>query len=127
MLAAGKVCDAKPLCMRYCQRQQQQRLARAVARDHDERPDALACADMALSSRGRILANAGLRLAWVSGVARLMGRRRGGAGAILRFEHVRPGRTTAFQPRRAHEITPQFLDRAIAALKRGKLDIVSMD
>ena len=56
-----------------------------------------------------------------------MERRRGGAGAILRFEHVRPARDAAFQPRRAHEITPQFLDRVITALKRWKLDIVSID
>ena len=82
---------------------------------------------VALSSRGRLFAGAGLRLAWVSGIARLMERRRGGAGAILRFEHVRPARDAAFQPRRAHEITPQFLDRVIAALKRWKFDIVPMD
>jgi peptidoglycan/xylan/chitin deacetylase (PgdA/CDA1 family) len=52
---------------------------------------------------------------------------RGGTGAILRFEHVRPARDAAFQPRRAHEITPQFLDHVITALKRWKFDIVSMD
>jgi peptidoglycan/xylan/chitin deacetylase (PgdA/CDA1 family) len=80
-----------------------------------------------VSSKGRFLAGAGLRLAWLSGIARLMERRRGGAGAILRFEHVRPARDAAFQPRRAHEITPQFLDRVITALKRWKFDIVSMD
>jgi peptidoglycan/xylan/chitin deacetylase (PgdA/CDA1 family) len=57
----------------------------------------------------------------------MMERRRGGAGAILRFEHVRPARDAPFQPRRAHEITPQFLDSAITALKRWKFDIVSMD
>src|SRR3954453_3204789 len=56
-----------------------------------------------------------------------MERRRGGAGAILRFEHVRPTRDAAFQPRRPHEITPQFLDHVITALKRWKFDIVSMD
>ncbi|MEA2836336.1 MAG: hypothetical protein QOD89_886 [Bradyrhizobium sp.] len=69
----------------------------------------------------------GLRLAYFSGYARLMRRRAGGAGAILRFEHVRPARSTRFQPRQAHEITPQFLDRTIRALKRWKFDIVSMD
>jgi peptidoglycan/xylan/chitin deacetylase (PgdA/CDA1 family) len=69
----------------------------------------------------------GLRLAYFSGYARLMQRRAGGAGAILRFEHVRPARSTRFQPRQAHEITPQFLDRTIRALKRWKFDIVSMD
>jgi peptidoglycan/xylan/chitin deacetylase (PgdA/CDA1 family) len=81
---------------------------------------------VALSS-SRFLAGAGLRLAWVSGIARLMERRRGGAGAILRFEHVRPARDAAFQPRRAHEITPQFLEKVITRLKRWKFDLVSMD
>ena len=80
-----------------------------------------------MSSKGRFLGRAGLRLAWLSGIARLMERRRGGAGAILRFEHVRPTRDAAFQPRRAHEITPQFLDRVITALKRWNFEIVSMD
>ena len=67
------------------------------------------------------------RLAYFSGVARLMERRTGGAGAILRFERVRPARTVDFQPRQAHEITPQFLDRTIRALKRWKFDIVGID
>ena len=69
----------------------------------------------------------GLRLAYFSGYARLMERRAGGAGAILRFERVRPARSARFQPRQAHEITPQFLDRTIRALKRWKYDIVGMD
>jgi peptidoglycan/xylan/chitin deacetylase (PgdA/CDA1 family) len=68
-----------------------------------------------------------LRLAWASGLAALMAQRRGGAGAILRFEQVRPARRDTFQPRRGHEITPEFLDRAIAAMKRWKLDFVSID
>jgi peptidoglycan/xylan/chitin deacetylase (PgdA/CDA1 family) len=68
-----------------------------------------------------------LRLAFFSGYARLMERRAGGAGAILRFERVRPARSVAFQPRLAHEITPDFLDRTIRALKRWKYDIVGMD
>src|SRR6202021_320482 len=55
------------------------------------------------------------------------GRRSGGAGVILRFERVRPLREGRFQPLRACEITPRFLDSAIAALKRWKFDIVSMD
>jgi peptidoglycan/xylan/chitin deacetylase (PgdA/CDA1 family) len=68
-----------------------------------------------------------LRLAYFSGYARLMERRAGGAGAILRFERVRPARSVAFQPRRAHEITPDFLDRTIRAIKRWNFDIVGMD
>ena len=50
-----------------------------------------------------------------------------GAGAILRFEHVRPRRSGAFQPLREHEITPQFLDRAIRALRRWQYDFLGMD
>jgi peptidoglycan/xylan/chitin deacetylase (PgdA/CDA1 family) len=68
-----------------------------------------------------------LRLAYFSGYARLMERRTGGAGAILRFERVRPARSARFRPRQAHEITPQFLDRTIRALNRWKFDIVGMD
>jgi peptidoglycan/xylan/chitin deacetylase (PgdA/CDA1 family) len=40
---------------------------------------------------------------------------------------VRPARSARFQPRQAHEITPDFLDRTIRALKRWKFDIVGMD
>ncbi|HVX75731.1 MAG TPA: polysaccharide deacetylase family protein [Bradyrhizobium sp.] len=54
-------------------------------------------------------------------------RPRGGAGVILRFIRVRPRRATRFQPLKRDEVTPEFLDRAISALKRWKLDIVSMD
>ena len=82
---------------------------------------------MALSSGNRLLTGLRLRLAFFSGYARLMERRAGGAGVILRFERVRPARGAAFQPRRAHEITPDFLDRTIGALKRWKYDIVGMD
>jgi peptidoglycan/xylan/chitin deacetylase (PgdA/CDA1 family) len=82
---------------------------------------------VALSFGNRLLGGVGLRLAFFSGYARLMERRTGGAGAILRFERVRPARSAAFQPRRAHEITPDFLDRTIRALKRWKFDIVGVD
>ena len=68
-----------------------------------------------------------LELAYFSGLAWLRARAAGGAGVILRFERVRPRRTARFQPLRSREITPQFLDRTIRALKRWKFDIVSMD
>ena len=68
-----------------------------------------------------------LELAWFTGQPWLRGRSAGGAGAILRFERVRPQRTDGFQPLRAREITPEFLDRTIRALKRWKFDIVGMD
>src|SRR5229473_4962912 len=80
-----------------------------------------------VASGSPFLARAGLELAYLSGYSRLMQRRTGGAGVVLRFERVRPRRTTRFQPLQSCEITPRFLDRAIAALKRWKFDIVSMD
>jgi peptidoglycan/xylan/chitin deacetylase (PgdA/CDA1 family) len=73
------------------------------------------------------LAGLKLELAYFSGVPWLRGRRSGGAGVVLRFERVRPPRNAKFQPRKAYEITPKFLDRTIRALKRWKYDIVSMD
>jgi peptidoglycan/xylan/chitin deacetylase (PgdA/CDA1 family) len=54
-------------------------------------------------------------------------RESGGAGAILRFQRVRPPRRASFQPLLDDEITPRFLDLAIRALRRWKYDIVNMD
>jgi peptidoglycan/xylan/chitin deacetylase (PgdA/CDA1 family) len=68
-----------------------------------------------------------MELAYFSGYALLKQRRAGGAGVILRFERVRPSQKGRFQPLRSREITPEFLDRAIRALKRWNYDIVSMD
>jgi len=65
-----------------------------------------------------------LELAYFRGHAWL---KRQGAGAILRFERVRPRHAGRFQPQRSNEITPAFLDRAIRALKRWKYDFVSID
>jgi peptidoglycan/xylan/chitin deacetylase (PgdA/CDA1 family) len=73
------------------------------------------------------LTRAGLELAYFSGYALIMQRRTGGAGAVLRFERVRPARAARFQPLKSREIAPEFLDRTIRALQRWKFDIVSMD
>src|SRR6202051_1863255 len=83
--------------------------------------------DETVASGSPFLARAGLELAYLSGYSRLMQRRTGGAGVILRFERVRPRRAVRFQPLKSREITPGFLDRTIRALKRWKFDIVSMD
>jgi peptidoglycan/xylan/chitin deacetylase (PgdA/CDA1 family) len=80
-----------------------------------------------LPSGNPFLTRARLEFAYFSGFSRLMPRRTGGAGVILRFERVRPRRAGRFQPLKSHEITPRFLDRTIRALKRWKFDIVSMD
>ena len=68
-----------------------------------------------------------LQLAYFSGFALIKQRIAGGAGVVLRFQRVRPRRGDRFQPNKSAEITPQFLDRAIAALKRWKYDIISLD
>lgn len=77
-----------------------------------------------MASDDRWLERLRLELAWFSGQAVLRSR---GAGAILRFQHVRPRHRGGFQPLRASEITPQFLDRAIRALRRWNYDVLGMD
>jgi peptidoglycan/xylan/chitin deacetylase (PgdA/CDA1 family) len=88
---------------------------------------AAAVGDETLVSEIGILRRARMELAYFSGYFRLKQRQTGGAGVILRFERVRPRRTEPFQPNRWREITPQFLDRVIRALKRWRFDLVSMD
>jgi peptidoglycan/xylan/chitin deacetylase (PgdA/CDA1 family) len=83
--------------------------------------------DGTLVSDFRFLKRARMELAYFSGYARLKQRASGGAGVVLRFERVRARQIGRFQPLKANEITPQFLDRMIRALKRWKYDIVSMD
>jgi peptidoglycan/xylan/chitin deacetylase (PgdA/CDA1 family) len=68
-----------------------------------------------------------MELGYFSGYFRLKQREAGGAGVILRFERVRPRDSRTFQPNRWREITPQFLDRTIRALKRWNFDLVTMD
>lgn len=78
-------------------------------------------------SWNRLFADAGLQLAFFTGVAQIAERRKGGAGVILKFEHVRPPRAGAFQPLRSREITADFLDKAIRAMRRWRYDFLSMD
>ena len=68
-----------------------------------------------------------MELAYFSGYFALKQHAAGGAGAILRFERVRPRESRPFQPNRWREVTPQFLDRLIHALKRWNFDLVTMD
>jgi peptidoglycan/xylan/chitin deacetylase (PgdA/CDA1 family) len=74
-----------------------------------------------------VLTALGQELAYLSGLALMSQRAARGTGVILRFERVRPRRNEAFQPLKSGAITPEFLDRTIAALKKWKFDIVSMD
>lgn len=76
--------------------------------------------------RKGLLADIGVELAYFSGAARIIEATTGGAGIILKFEHVRPRRSEPFQPLRSQDITPEFLDDAVAALKRWNFDILSL-
>ena len=80
-----------------------------------------------LAPESRLFTGLKLRLDYFSGRAWWNERETGGAGAILRFERVRPQRPGRFQPLRSGEITPRFLERTIRALKRWRYDIVTMD
>ncbi|MBI5264798.1 MAG: polysaccharide deacetylase family protein [Bradyrhizobium sp.] len=80
-----------------------------------------------MASGNKWLRRLQLELAWFTGQPWLRGPKAGGAGVILRFERVRPARSEAFQPLQSHEITPEFLDRTIAALKRWNFDLIGMD
>jgi len=80
-----------------------------------------------VSSGRHLVRLAALELAYFSGYARSMARYRGGAGIILRFERVRPRSGRAFQPLQSREISPDFLDRMVSALKRWNYDLISMD
>ncbi len=51
----------------------------------------------------------------------------GGVGVILTLHHVRPPRPDRFQPNRLLEVTPRFLSRVIALLRRSEIDVVSLD
>jgi peptidoglycan/xylan/chitin deacetylase (PgdA/CDA1 family) len=50
-----------------------------------------------------------------------------GVGVILTFHHVRPARDDAFQPNGILEITPQFFEEVIVALRQSGIDLISLD
>ena len=83
--------------------------------------------DFRLPSDNAFLKSLRLELAYFRGRAFWRSREVGGAGVILRFERVRPPRRGRFQPLRASEVTPKFLDRALGALRRWRYEFVTLD
>jgi peptidoglycan/xylan/chitin deacetylase (PgdA/CDA1 family) len=70
---------------------------------------------------------AGFETLYFTGAHRLLRPLLGGIGAILTLHHVRPARRDAFQPNQLLEVTPRFLDDVLAALRRARIDIVTLD
>jgi peptidoglycan/xylan/chitin deacetylase (PgdA/CDA1 family) len=76
---------------------------------------------------GRSVIRTGLEALYFSGAHHVLRPWCGGVGAILTLHHVRPARTEAFQPSRALEVTPGFLEAALLALRRMGLETISLE
>jgi peptidoglycan/xylan/chitin deacetylase (PgdA/CDA1 family) len=68
----------------------------------------------------------GLELNPILDATGLFGNARG-KGAIFTLHHVRPQPTTAFQPNRILDITPEFLETAILTLTRQGYDFIRLE
>lgn len=69
----------------------------------------------------------GFETLYFSGAHRIARRFLAGAGAILLFHRVLPASPAPFQPNNTLEITPEFLDLVLTAVRAADLDIVSLD
>jgi peptidoglycan/xylan/chitin deacetylase (PgdA/CDA1 family) len=67
-----------------------------------------------------------LALMLVARAHRWIGTAAGGCGAIFMLHHVRPQARDGFAPNRLLEVTPQFLDETLRAVKAGGLEPVSI-
>ena len=76
---------------------------------------------------GRSVIRTGLEALYFSGAHHVLRPWCGGVGAILTLHHVRPARIEAFQPSRALEVTPGFLEAALLTLRRMDLETISLD
>ncbi len=70
---------------------------------------------------------AGLETLYFTGTHRLARSFFAGLGAILTFHRVLPPHDEPFQPHCGLEITPDFLDAVLSALRHADVDLVSMD
>jgi peptidoglycan/xylan/chitin deacetylase (PgdA/CDA1 family) len=74
-----------------------------------------------------VVVRTGMEALYFSGAHRWLAPLLGGVGAILTLHHVRPPRRDAFQPNRLLEVTPAFLEDVLCELRRGRVDIVTLD
>lgn len=68
-----------------------------------------------------------LRALNVSGAGRALAPLFRGEGAVFTFHHVRPARSSGFQPNRLLEITPEFLDDVIRLVVSMGYELVSLE
>jgi peptidoglycan/xylan/chitin deacetylase (PgdA/CDA1 family) len=70
---------------------------------------------------------AGLETLYFSGMHHVARQFLAGAGTILTFHRVRPQPSDNFQPNGLLEITPEFLDELLRALRAADIDIIPID
>ena len=80
-----------------------------------------------MTSAKSTLRKAALEGLYFSGASKLFRSWGGGVGAILTLHRVRPSRKDVFQPNKALEVTPEFLEDTIVWLRRNRNDLVSLD
>jgi peptidoglycan/xylan/chitin deacetylase (PgdA/CDA1 family) len=80
-----------------------------------------------LAGLKKVVFRSGMEALYFSGAHVLLRPLLGGVGAILTLHHVRPARADAFQPNRLLEVTPQFLEDVIRAVRRAGIEIVTLD
>lgn len=73
------------------------------------------------------LMQAGLRVLHRSRLDRLLAPVTEGRGLILTLHHVRPEREKAFAPNKILEVTPAFLEGAVAQVLEVGLDVITLD
>jgi peptidoglycan/xylan/chitin deacetylase (PgdA/CDA1 family) len=83
--------------------------------------------NMALAALKQTIIRTGLETLYFTGAHHFLGPFVSGIGAILTLHHVRPPRPDRFQPNRLLEITPAFLEDVVRALRRSRVDLVSLD
>jgi peptidoglycan/xylan/chitin deacetylase (PgdA/CDA1 family) len=74
-----------------------------------------------------LIFRSGLSVLSMTGAARLMAAHTRGLGAVLMFHQVRPASAKGFQPHKALEITPAFLDAVLAHLTECGYEIIPID
>ena len=80
-----------------------------------------------MSNRNVRILRAGLNALYHTGAHKILEPVARGVGVIFMLHRVVPGAPRAFSPNRILQITPEFLDSTLTAVRREGFDIVSLD